>query len=144
MTDKETDMMNVQAVKKKMTKALIDIVPDKIHPELCGECVYKTHCFADYMQEYDLDVLPVVAKKLNRNYVGIEFNKDYAIWAEKRLMLAENDKTIQGYSDGVFWERNTLASQKKQSKKKATTNNGKSDCKYIALAFEETSSNAER
>jgi len=66
----------------------------------------------------------VVAKKLNRNYVGIEFNKDYAIWAEKRLMLAENDKSIQGYSDGVFWERNTLAAQKKQSKKKATTNNG--------------------
>ena len=59
----------------------------------------------------------VVAKKLNRNYVGIEFNKDYAIWAEKRLMLAENDKAIQGYSDGVFWERNTLAAQK-QSKKK--------------------------
>lgn len=66
----------------------------------------------------------VVAKKLNRNYVGIEFNKDYAIWAEKRLMLAENDKTIQGYSDGVFWERNTLAAQKKQSKKTATKNNG--------------------
>lgn len=66
----------------------------------------------------------VVAKKLNRNYVGIEFNKDYANWAEKRLMLAENDKSIQGYSDGVFWERNTLAAQKKQSNKKATTNNG--------------------
>jgi len=64
----------------------------------------------------------VVSKKLNRNYVGIEFNKEYAIWAEKRLMLAEDEKTIQGYSDGVFWERNTLAAQKKQSKKKVTSN----------------------
>lgn len=33
--------------------------------------------------------------------------------AEKRLELAEKDKTIQGYEDGVFWERNTLALQKK-------------------------------
>ena len=27
--------------------------------------------------------------------------------AEKRLEDAEWDKTIQGYNDGVFWERNT-------------------------------------
>lgn len=49
----------------------------------------------------------VVAKKLNRNYVGIDFNEDYALWAEKRLHQAEKNKTIQGYDDGVFWERNT-------------------------------------
>ncbi|PIE97774.1 MAG: site-specific DNA-methyltransferase [Treponema sp.] len=55
----------------------------------------------------------VVAKKLNRKYVGIEFKREYAVWAEKRLSLAEKNKTIQGYSDGVFWERNTLAAQKK-------------------------------
>jgi site-specific DNA-methyltransferase (adenine-specific) len=35
--------------------------------------------------------------------------------AEKRLEIAERDKTIQGYEDGVFWERNTLALQKKNS-----------------------------
>ena len=64
----------------------------------------------------------VVAKKLNRNYVGIEFNKEYAIWAEKRLTLAEEDNSIQGYSDGVFWERNTLAVQKKQSKRTIKAN----------------------
>ena len=33
--------------------------------------------------------------------------------AEKRLELADTDKSIQGYSDGVFWERNTAALQKK-------------------------------
>jgi site-specific DNA-methyltransferase (adenine-specific) len=49
----------------------------------------------------------VVAKKLERNYCGIEINKEYACWAEKRLEKAEENKTIQGFSDGVFWERNS-------------------------------------
>jgi site-specific DNA-methyltransferase (adenine-specific) len=54
----------------------------------------------------------VVAKKLGRKYCGIEQNAEYAAWAEKRLELADADKTIQGYSDGVFWERNTFGKQK--------------------------------
>ena len=49
----------------------------------------------------------VVAKKLGRNYCGIELNQDYCLFVQKRLNLAEEDKTIQGYSDGVFWERNS-------------------------------------
>ena len=49
----------------------------------------------------------VVAKKLNRNYCGIEIDKEYAVLAEKRLELASSNKKIQGYEDGVFWERNT-------------------------------------
>jgi DNA modification methylase len=49
----------------------------------------------------------VVAKKLNRNYCGIEMNPEYACWAEKRLELAEQEASIQGYKDGVFWERNS-------------------------------------
>ena len=48
----------------------------------------------------------VVAKKLERRYVGIEIDKYYACLAEKRLEMAESDKRIQGYTDGVFWERN--------------------------------------
>jgi len=48
----------------------------------------------------------VVAKKCGRNYVGIEIDELYGCLAEKRLEMAESDKTIQGYSDGVFWERN--------------------------------------
>ena len=55
----------------------------------------------------------VVAKKLNRRYCGVELNSDYACYAEKRLQMAEKDKSIQGYSDGVFWERNSLNQQKK-------------------------------
>jgi len=53
----------------------------------------------------------VVAKKLKRNFVGIELNLEYCCWAVKRLQLAENDPSIQGYTDGVFWDRNTLKDQ---------------------------------
>ena len=48
----------------------------------------------------------VCAKKLGRHYVGIEQNEQYCVWAEKRLEMADSDKRIQGYEDGVFWERN--------------------------------------
>lgn len=48
----------------------------------------------------------VVAKKLGRQYVGIERDLDYCCWAEKRLALADHNSMIQGYIDGVFWERN--------------------------------------
>lgn len=49
----------------------------------------------------------VVAKKLKRRFCGIELNEEYCLWAEKRLTLAEKDPLIQGYRDGIFWERNT-------------------------------------
>ncbi len=55
----------------------------------------------------------VVAKKLGRRWCGIEQNKTYCLWAEKRLERAESENSIQGYKDGVFWERNSLAFQKK-------------------------------
>ena len=59
----------------------------------------------------------VTAKKLGRKYVGIELDKTYCAWAEKRLEDAENDSRIQGFTDGVFWERNTLNAQKKTKNK---------------------------
>ncbi len=52
----------------------------------------------------------VTAKKLGRHFVGIEIDAQYCVWAEKRLETAENNKVIQGYKDGVFWERNTYRS----------------------------------
>ena len=58
----------------------------------------------------------VVAKKLGRQYCGIELNEEYAMLTSKRLRMADDNKDIQGYSDGVFWERNTLNLQKKTQK----------------------------
>ena len=54
----------------------------------------------------------VVAKKLKRRFCGIEINREYCCWAAKRLKKARDDSNIQGYSDGVFWERNSLNGQK--------------------------------
>lgn len=55
----------------------------------------------------------VVAKKLRRKYLGIEINEEYCLWAAKRLKMADESTEIQGYTDGIFWERN---SQNKQIK----------------------------
>ena len=57
----------------------------------------------------------VTAKKLDRQYVGIEVNPQYCVWVEKRLEMADANKTIQGYTDGVFWERNTSNTQRKRT-----------------------------
>ena len=58
----------------------------------------------------------VVAKKLRRNYCGVEMNTEYACWAEKRLQMVESDPSIQGYTGGVFWERNSLPAQQIQKR----------------------------
>lgn len=59
----------------------------------------------------------VTAKKLGRHYVGIEQNEQYCVWAEKRLEMAQTDPSIQGYTDGVFWERNTKQIQDRVRKR---------------------------
>ena len=35
----------------------------------------------------------------------------YCVWAEQRLEMAKLNPGIQGYINGVFWERNSLAEQ---------------------------------
>ena len=65
-----------------------------------------------------------VSKKLGRHYIGIEENPLYCVWAEKRLEMAETDTTIQGYVDGVFWDRNTLSAQKSVSSASVTDDAG--------------------
>ena len=59
----------------------------------------------------------VVAKKLDRRYVGVEAEDQYCLWAEQRLEMAETDPAIQGYADGVFWERNHFPFQQLKRKR---------------------------
>ena len=64
----------------------------------------------------------VVAKKLGRNFAMVEIDEDYCLYAQKRLQMAETDATIQGYTDGVFWERNTLRDMKKKQQGQTARN----------------------
>jgi site-specific DNA-methyltransferase (adenine-specific) len=48
----------------------------------------------------------VVAKKLKRNFVLIEIDRQFCLLALKRLELAAKDSSIQGYAQGIFLERN--------------------------------------
>ena len=55
----------------------------------------------------------VAATKLGRGFLCVEREEAYCALAQKRLEMAGSNPAIQGYTDGIFWERNTLAAQKK-------------------------------
>jgi site-specific DNA-methyltransferase (adenine-specific) len=81
---------------QKPEKLLAKIILASSHP---GDVVFDP--FAG------VGTTAVVAKKTGRNYVSVEIDPTYCCLTEKRLALAEQDKFIQGYSEGVFWERNS-------------------------------------
>ena len=47
-----------------------------------------------------------VCRKLGRRWIGIESDPTYWCLAEWRVELAKENPEIQGYRDGVFWDRN--------------------------------------
>ncbi len=51
----------------------------------------------------------VVAKKLSRKYLGIERERKYVALTMKRLEMAETNRSIQGYENGIFKSRNSLS-----------------------------------
>ena len=57
----------------------------------------------------------VVAEKLSRNWCGVEIDVEYLCWALKRIRTSRQDPTIQGYADGIFWERNSFSEQRTKS-----------------------------
>ena len=62
------------------------------------------------------------------------------MWAEKRLELAESNTEIQGYVNGVFWDRNTLAEQNathSKSEKAKSKRNGKRQSKELISRTEQ-------
>ncbi len=57
----------------------------------------------------------VVARKLGRNFISVEVDEEYCCLAEKRLDRARTDRRIQGYAEGVFWERNTTPGSQREA-----------------------------
>lgn len=49
----------------------------------------------------------VTAKKLSRRWCGIEREAQFCLWAQLRLEMADRDKSIQGFENGVFLARNS-------------------------------------
>jgi site-specific DNA-methyltransferase (adenine-specific) len=69
-----------------------------------------------------------VSCKLGRHWIGIECDPAYCCLAERRVELAAEHPAIQGYRDGVFWDRNAaqgLAAAK--SERKARTESAEKD-----------------
>jgi site-specific DNA-methyltransferase (adenine-specific) len=58
----------------------------------------------------------VVAKKLGRRFLGIEIDELYSSISAKRVAMTKLNEAIQGYSNGVFWERNSLNMQGQKDK----------------------------
>jgi site-specific DNA-methyltransferase (adenine-specific) len=49
----------------------------------------------------------VTAQKLDRRFTAVELNEEYCLWALARLARARQNKSIQGYENGIFYERNS-------------------------------------
>lgn len=71
----------------------------------------------------------VVANKLGRRYCSVEIDEEYCITALRRLEMAADNRDIQGYTDGCFWDRNTTVAQMLTKRKKPAVSCGKKAAK---------------
>jgi len=72
----------------------------------------------------------VVSCKLDRRWIGIESDPAYCCLAERRVELAAKHPQIQGYRDGVFWDRNAgqPSGAAKSSRKARARSPQRSEC----------------
>jgi site-specific DNA-methyltransferase (adenine-specific) len=91
---------NTEHPTQKPEKLIAKLVLASSRP---GDCVLDPFCGSG--------TTSVVARKLGRSFIGIERDRRYCCLAEKRLRRALEERAIQGYTSGVFWERNTLQAQ---------------------------------
>lgn len=89
--------------------------PAQKSEKLVAKLILASSCEGDVVFDPFLGsgTTSVVAKKLQRHYLGIEIEPQYCAWAEKRLEEAKYNSRIQGYVDGVFWARNSINGQTK-------------------------------
>jgi site-specific DNA-methyltransferase (adenine-specific) len=97
---------NTEHPTQKPEKLLAKLILASSRP---GDCVLDPFCGSG--------TTSVVARKLGRSFIGIELDRRYCCLAEKRLRMASEDRAIQGYAGGVFWERNTLQEQQRAARK---------------------------
>lgn len=89
--------------------------PTQKSEKLIAKLILASSCEGDIVFDPFLGsgTTSVVAKKLQRHYLGVEIEPQYCAWAERRLEEAKSNSRIQGYSGGVFWARNSLSRQTK-------------------------------
>ena len=66
----------------------------------------------------------VVAKKLDRRFIGVEIDQSYCMMALKRLDDAAIDTRIQGFDGEAFWDRNAQPKPSPNMTAKTTVSNG--------------------
>jgi site-specific DNA-methyltransferase (adenine-specific) len=88
--------------------------PTQKSEKLLAKLLLASTCPGDFVFDPFLGsgTTSVVAQKLGRRYLGIECDEEYCCLAARRLEIAGQNREIQGFGDGVFWERNTPSIQK--------------------------------
>ena len=85
--------------------------PTQKSEKLLAKLLLASTCPGDFVLDPFLGsgTTSVVATKLGRRSLGIECDEEYCCLAARRLEIAAKSREIQGFTDGVFWERNTLS-----------------------------------